>query len=182
MENGFEQQEAEWERTTVAIPDGAGGSLLLHVKIDRIDRHANGEMELICDFKTGGISSGDKLRERIETGRALQLPLYGYAREIETGIKVKHGLYVKLSRKVTGTPDKHGPFLVNVGDALPMHARVVKIAFDTGAARSVAIEKATQLRAGLIPLTTFDADHKDPACQAFCSARHACRHPKGYKV
>lgn len=181
-DNGFQQKEAEWERKTVAIPDGNGGSLLLHVKIDRIDCHSNGEMELICDFKTGGISSGAKLRDRLLTGRALQLPLYGYARQLETKVPVKHGLYVKLSRKVSATsPDKHGPFLVSVGDALKTGARTA-IPFVPEEAGRIAVELAGKMRAGLIPLSIFDADHKDPACQAYCTARHACRHPKGYKV
>jgi hypothetical protein len=110
------------------------------------------------------------------------LPLYGYGRQIAAaGTRVVHGLYVKLSRKVNGTPDKHGPFLVHVGEVLPMHARTVKIDFNPEAAGKRAAELANDMLAGRIKLSLYDVDHKDPACQAYCSARHACRHPKGYK-
>ena len=179
---GFVQVESEWEEKAIAIPMSDGVPLLLHVKIDRIDQHKNGNAELICDFKTGGIMSGAKLKERIRLGRALQLPLYGYARQFIKGTPVTHGIYVKLSRKVESTPDEHAPFLVQVGKALTMHPRAVKIDFEPEKARDCAIALATAMRKGLIPLSEYPADHKDPACQSYCSARHACRHPKGYKT
>ncbi len=178
---GFTQVESEWEQKAIAIPDGNGGELLLHVKIDRIDWREKDNVEIICDFKTGNVPGGRKLMERIAAGRALQLPLYGYARWIETGVPVRHGIYVKLSRRVDGTPDAHGPFLVNVGEVLTMHARAVKIPFQPEEAGKRAVELASNMRKGLIPLSSFPADHKDPACQSYCSARHACRQPKGYK-
>jgi hypothetical protein len=75
----------------------------------------------------------------------------------------------------------YAPFLVNVGELLTMHARSVKIPFQPEEAGKRAVELASNMRKGLIPLSSFPADHKDPACQSYCSARHACRHPKGYK-
>lgn len=180
---GFEQIGSEWEEKAIEIPDGKGGTLRLHVKIDRIDRRASDGSELICDFKTGNVTSGGILKERIRVGRALQLPLYGYGRQIAAeGVRVVHGLYVKLSRRLTdATPDKHAPFLVSVGDALDLGRRK-PIPFVPEEAGRIAVEKANQMRAGLIALSAFDADHKDPACVSYCSARHACRHPKGYKT
>ncbi len=178
---GFDQVESEWEEKAIEIPMEDGVPLLLHVKIDRIDRHKGGDAELICDFKTGVVTSGARLRERIAAGRALQLPLYGYARQSKTGIRVTHGIYVKLSRKVESTPDKHAPFIVHVGTSLTMPSRAVKIEFKPEEARERAIMLATEMRKGQIPLSEYPSDHKDPACQSYCTARHACRHPKGYK-
>lgn len=178
--NGFVQIEAEWERKAVKITDGAGGSILLHVKIDRIDYRESDGVELICDFKTGLMTEGSKLLRKIEHGRALQLPLYGLARQIENpGVSVKHGIYVKLSRRVKAEQPDHGPFVIEVGEIAPNNKRI-KIPFDPEAAGKKAIALATNLLAGRIELTQFDVDDKDPACGSYCSARHACRHPKGY--
>lgn len=179
-ENGFVQIEAEWERKAVKITDGVGGSILLHVKIDRIDYRESDKVELICDFKTGLMTEGSKLLRKIEHGRALQLPLYGLARQIENpGVSVKHGIYVKLSRRVEGDRSAYGPFIIEVGEIAPNKKRI-KIPFDPEAAGTKAVALANNLQAGKIELTQFDLDDKDPACGSYCPARHACRQPKGY--
>jgi ATP-dependent helicase/DNAse subunit B len=178
-QNKFAQIESEWERKSIRISDGVGRSILLHVKIDRIDRRESDGVELICDFKTGLMAEGSKLLRKIETGRALQLPLYGLARQTETGESVKHGIYVKLSRRVDGERNEAGPFLIQLAEIQPTKKRV-KIPFDPQQAGNIAIELASKMRAGRIELTSFDVDDKDPACGSYCSARHACRHPKGY--
>ena len=67
--------------------------------------------------------------------------------------------------------------MVNVGDALE---KTGKIPFDPKAAGNLAVQKAFEMRAGRISLTMFDVDTPDPACGSYCSARHACRQPKGY--
>lgn len=179
-ENGFKQVAAEWE-FTVEIPGEAGTSIKLYGKIDRIDRKTSddGEFELIIDFKTGKVATGGKLLERIGNGRMLQLPLYGLARQIDQKKPVKHGIYLLLNRRVKdATPDKLGKFTVHVGGMLVKE----KVPFNPEAAGHCAVKLASEMLAGRIALSRYDVDHKDPACQSYCSARHACRHPKGYKT
>ena len=180
---GFQQVAAEWDVENVRITDEQGRYILLFGQIDRVDRHTKANVEIICDFKTGKVSSGSKLLARISTGRSLQLPLYGLARQNQAGVKVTHGMYVMLSRKVkvNDSPEPIGPYLVHVGEEIKSNART-KIMFDPQAAGNLAVQLAHDIRDGRIPLTKFDAGHKDTACLAFCSSRHACRQPKGYNI
>ncbi len=177
-DHGFAQRDAEWEQKDFELPDGAGGSIRLHVKIDRIDRRADGT-ELICDFKTGKPPGKKKLEARMESGRALQLPLYALVRQTATGRPVTHGLYVHLHRGIQADPDSPASFLLQMPELSPTRDRT-KLPFDPAAAGALAVDLVRRLRAGRIELTQFDVDHADPACAAHCPARHACRHPKGY--
>ncbi len=177
-EHGFTQQESEWEQKDFELPDGVGGSFRLHVKIDRIDRRADGA-ELICDFKTGRMMGKKKIAERLESGRALQLPLYALVRQTATGRPVAHGVYVHFHRGIQADPALPAKFLIQMPELAPTRDRV-KLPFDPAAAGQTAARLVGELRAGRIPLTRFDVDHSDPACAAHCPARHACRHQKGY--
>ncbi len=176
--NQFHQVAAEWE-FTVSIPDGAGRSIMLYGKIDRIDScdSPEGKIEMISDFKTGSVYRATKLRKRLATGRLLQLPLYAMARQLSTGVPVRQGVYVQLNRKVDGEPSKHTKFLVHVGNVLDPKS---KIGFDPEGAARLAVQLAHNMRRGSISLTLYDSGHPDPACGTACSARHACRHVKGY--
>jgi RecB family exonuclease len=177
-DNGFEQVESEWVQADAEIPDGAGGTIRLNVRIDRIDRRKDG-VELICDFKTGTMPGKKQLLNRTETGRALQLPLYGLVRQTLTGQPVRHGLYVHLNRRIKGDADSPTSFLVQLAEIAPTKDRT-KLPFEPELAGATAARLVNDLRAGQIPLTRFDVDDSDPACNAYCPVRHACRHPKGY--
>ncbi len=179
-EKGFEQFAAEWEFKDVLI-ESDGKSILLYGKIDRIDRHKDGTIEIISDFKTGTVYDGKKLAQRLESGRLLQLPLYGLARQLSEKVPVKHGVYVRLSRKVhkDATPARIERFLEHVGEELESNRNSVP-PFDPEQTGKKAVALATAMRAGRIELTKFDVDHADPVCVAYCPARHACRQPKGY--
>lgn len=186
VKEGYRQVAAEWEFKDVAITDEAGNSILLYGKIDRIDRKTteNGVIELIADFKTGRVRSGKELEHYLQTGRLLQLPLYGLARQLATKQeqnKVTHGLYVRLSRKVKAvTPSDYDKFLVHVGGELQLPSRAMPQVFSPEAAGTKAVELAMEMRSGRIPLTEYDIDHKHSACGSYCPTRHACRQPKGY--
>jgi hypothetical protein len=176
---GFTQVEAEWRFDGVQIGvDAAGKPVRLNGKIDRIDRDADGR-ELICDYKSGALSTGSRLVDRVTNGRLLQLPLYGAVRKQSTKADVCHGAYVRLSRKVESAPKNVEAFLTNIGEALTTRKRI-PVEFMPEQAVQLALKFAGEIRSGRIALTEFDAESNDPACVAHCPARHACRHPRGY--
>ena len=175
---GFSQVAAELTFDTMIGKDATKLPVWLKATIDRIDRDSQ-DRELIGDYKSGRVAGGNKLVDRVKHGRSLQLPLYGALREKETGNDVCHGVYIQLSHKLESEPDKPEAFLTHIGNGLKL-GRKTPVDFAPDEAVKLAIEIVGRIRAGRIPLTEFDADSKDPACAAYCAARHACRQPKGY--
>jgi RecB family exonuclease len=177
-EHGFQQIEAEM-KFEVTITGEDGSAFPIRGYIDRVDRRADGS-ELIADYKTGKMETGAKLLRRVETGRKLQLPLYGLARQLVAGKPVIHGVYVILNRGIEAEPTETPKFLINLGSLFAGERTRVVIPFDPEQAGKLATGFVARIREGMIPLTRFDVDDADPACVKYCSIRHVCRQPKGY--
>jgi hypothetical protein len=145
-------------------------------KIDRVDvERVEITKAIILDYKTGKATLAGQFKLKIEDGRMLQLPLYGWCMEqAQPGLEVLGGAYVHLSEKVKVERQA----ILAVGTGLPGAKKGVH--FDKSAARALALEMAGEIRDGNFPLTEH-ASGPHGECTPFCALRHACRQPDGYR-
>lgn len=142
-------------------------------------RRDNPRRAIVLDYKTGRAASRKDLGAKMVDGRLLQLPLYGAALEVMfPDLKVVGGAYVHLSEKEAEARKA----VCAAGDLLPANGRADPLPFDLEAARAKAIALVGEIRAGRFPLTIHDAGQPHGECNFFCTLRHACRHPKGYRT
>jgi hypothetical protein len=160
--------------------DQHGHPVLLTGKIDRVDLSRSDPTRLvILDYKTGKPVSKKELIDKMNDGRMLQLPLYAAAlTQIRKEFRGMGGAYVHLhERTENGTQA-----IVPAGDWLPGWFRGGPVPFEPDQALAKAVVMAADIRAGRFPLSQHDVDQPHVECTSYCSLRHACRHPKGYKT
>ncbi|MBY0525746.1 MAG: PD-(D/E)XK nuclease family protein [Gemmataceae bacterium] len=155
--------------------DAAGRPVWISGRVDRIDTHRTRSTEaVIIDYKTGRPVTGRDLMRKLRDGRMLQLPLYAWSlNQVRPELTVVGGAYVHLSER-QAEADRA---IVAAGAWLEQ----TKVPFDVEGTRFQALKMASDLRAGCFPLTSHTTGtHSE--CTAYCTLRHACRHPDGYQA
>jgi hypothetical protein len=156
--------------------DQHGRPVLLTGKIDRVDLSRSDPTRLIIlDYKTGKAATRKELIDKINDGRMLQLPLYAAAlTQIRNEFRGIGGAYVHLHERTENVTKA----IVPAGEWL----RGGPVPFEPDQARAKAVAMAGDIRVGRFPLSQHDVDQPHVECTWYCSLRHACRHPKGYKT
>ena len=102
-----------------------GGTITLHGRIDRIDRHDDGELALL-DYKTNELAL---LKKRLSDGEDQQLAFYGLLHDAP----LAHGHYVALEATRDRTGDAAAPRYVEWQNALETQLLANLQAIDGGA-------------------------------------------------
>lgn len=162
--------------------DARGVPVLLTGTVDRVDvQRTLLQQAIILDYKTGRIHPSNERTAKAEDGRLLQLPLYAAALALALpGLQPVGGAYLHLNERKQTRPESPLDVIGATGQVLVGPEASVVVPFDPAAARRKALELATEIRAGNFSLTIHDLSAQYPECNAFCSLRHACRHPRGY--
>jgi RecB family exonuclease len=77
LELGFGLWGDDGPAVSFPLPDGQ--PVRFRGRIDRVDRSPDGERVVVIDYKTGSRRGNERIRERLERGTKLQLPVYGLA-------------------------------------------------------------------------------------------------------
>jgi hypothetical protein len=173
---------AEFEIPRVLLGQDDGGQpVYLTGKVDRVDvSRKSCEQAIILDYKTGRNHGTTERKVKLADGRWLQLQLYALALERLRGLRVIGGAYLHLNEKQDGAAEK-AVALVGLSGGLVPGDGEPDVPFDLPAARQKALQFAGAIRSGAFSLT-LHAEGEYTECTAFCSLRHACRHPDGYKT
>jgi hypothetical protein len=159
--------------------DRAGRQVAVTGKIDRVDARRDDPRKLaLADYKTGTPKDRGHVEERLADGRMLQLPLYAVTlQETDKSVEVIAGYYVHVSEKPLSEGKADKPMLVSAAtgsrDDTPPR-------FDPETARRLALEFVGRIRDGDFSLTGH-ATGNNGECNQYCTLRHACRQPAGYK-
>jgi ATP-dependent helicase/DNAse subunit B len=155
--------------------DREGRPVYLTAQIDRVDVHREAITKaVILDYKTGKALPAREVEEKVADGRMLQLPLYGcLLQEVAPKLEVVGGAYVHLSERQRHARDA----VLSSGDWLD---RPRSAPFDPEATRRLALDMVSDIRSGNFSLTRH-ADGPHGECTEFCTLRHACRQPDGYR-
>ena len=164
--------------------DGSGRPVLLTGKIDRVDvKRSESGAALIVDYKTAGSPRAALLKTKMGDGRMLQLPLYAAALQIlRPDLNVIGAAYVHLSEKAKPAEVGAKKAIVSLGQLLAGKKEPESDLWNTRAALELALEFASQIRAGRFGLTRHGNDSDEPECTDWCPLRHACRQPEGYET
>ena len=150
------------KRSRLPGPEGTE-SLRIKGRIDRVDRTPEGFF-LIYDYKTGGYS---RFKD-IETGKALQLPLYTLAFEaISGGRGVAAGYYgvrKEVKRSMLLCDDTGRAILVSRPRTSPDFPGTLN------RSREFALEYIGRIRKGEFPLP-----HEEKCPNNYCEFRRICR-------
>jgi hypothetical protein len=184
----IEGEEANFGNLSTEFPidkvllgqDISGRPVLLTGKIDRVDRRRQDRRNaMIVDYKTGGIPKRSAVRIKVVDGRMLQLPLYAAGLQLlDAEVNVIGGAYAHLNERSKAKKIGGKEAIVSLGE-LSNNETDVGL-WDTQAARDLALEFASQIRAGRFPLTRHGNGSEEAECTPYCPLRHACRHPEGY--
>jgi hypothetical protein len=164
--------------------DASGRPVLLTGKIDRVDvKRSESGAALIVDYKTAGSPRAALLKTKMSDGRMLQLPLYAAALQISRpDLNVIGAAYIHLSEKAKSEEVGAKKAIVSLGQLLPSNREPESDLWNTQAALELALEFASQIRAGRFGLTRHGNSSDEPECTGWCPLRHACRQPEGYET
>ena len=163
--------------------DASGRPVLLTGKIDRVDvKRSESGAALIVDYKTAGSPRAALLKTKMGDGRMLQLPLYAAALQISRpDLNVIGAAYIHLSEKAKSEEVGAKKAIVSLGQLLAKREPETDL-WNSQIALELALEFASQIRAGRFGLTRHGNGSDEPECTHWCPLRHACRHPEGYET
>jgi hypothetical protein len=132
---------------------------------------------IIIDYKTGRLVPKKEMSVKMADGRMLQLPLYAAAFNRQfPHFQVVGAAYVYLNERETKAERAVARVMGPSETAKP-----AEVPLDLDAATRKALQLIGDMRAGVFPLSEHAVGSAFVECTSFCSLRHVCRQPTGYR-
>jgi RecB family exonuclease len=165
--------EYEFKNVELGL-DREGRPVLLNGIVDRVDLdRGSPTLAYVFDYKTGVARPKTERQAKSEDGRLLQLALYGHAVGKSLGKHVVGAAYLYLNERRKSQELSLAQRIGEEGE-LRLNSKKAPSPFELERARQKALELASDIRAGVISLTSF-SEGKYSECTDSCPMRSACR-------